>query len=400
MQTREFDAVLAEGESDMLWPYRMAFIEFDDHGRRFDRGVTGQPTQLQRALNEIAAAKADGAALNKRPIVAVFVHGWKNNASEESGNVWGFRQLLAGLSHQFASNVGSGPWRAPVVGIYLGWRGSITNLPVIEQFTFWDRQAESQTLPRGDDVVPTVEQIMQAAKGTDFTDKNTVSLLIGHSFGGAVLEGAVTPTLTKQIMAVPVGAELDRRPADLIVFVNEAQEAMRSFDLVELMSEHLKPQDHCSPVIGPDGKERFENPMILSISSTGDYATRIAFPFGQIIGGLFARRETYPQPNALGVTDELGTFFNTTAHRGEFQSHVVEIGTATPTTNGERSCQNVLEGDSIDGISYVVSAKPDSKNHTPYWVTHMPPHIVPDHSTIFTPVFRDFLITFLYKALQ
>jgi hypothetical protein len=34
-----------------------------------------------------------------------------------------------------------------------------------------------------------------------------------------------------------------------------------------------------------------------------------------------------------------------------------------------------------------------AKNHSPYWVMHMPPSIVPDHSTIFTQLFRDFLIS-------
>jgi len=398
LNTGEFDAVSANTEDSDTWPYRLAFIEFDDQGRMFDRGQaqSQQPTQLQRALDEIAQAKADGRALQKPPVVALFVHGWKNNASEASGNVWGFRQLLAGLSRQFAEPVRDGTWRAPVVGIYLGWRGAIINAPVVEQFTFWNRKAESQSLPRGEDVVPTVEKIMQAAKGADFSDTSTISVLIGHSFGGAVLEGAVSPTLRKMVMAVEPGGEL-HAPANLIVFVNEAQEAMRSFDLMEQMSKRLKKQDHCSP-IDENGQKRFENPVVLSISSTADYATRLAFPFGQVVNRPFTHLERYPQPNDLGVTSEAGTFYNTTAHRAEFQSHVVEIGTTPAVSTGGRVCTNWLDITSTVGIDYLVAAKPGSTNHSPYWVTHMPPSVVPDHSTIFTPVFRDFLITFLLKT--
>ena len=46
----------------------------------------------------------------------------------------------------------------------------------------------------------------------------------------------------------------------------------------------------------------------------------------------------------------------------------------------------------------MVVEKPGALNRTPYWVTHMPPNVVPDHSTIFTPVFRKFL-TVLIKQV-
>jgi hypothetical protein len=43
----------------------------------------------------------------------------------------------------------------------------------------------------------------------------------------------------------------------------------------------------------------------------------------------------------------------------------------------------------------VIVEKPGALNQTPYWVMELPPSLVPDHSTIFTPQFRNVLINFL-----
>ena len=48
---------------------------------------------------------------------------------------------------------------------------------------------------------------------------------------------------------------------------------------------------------------------------------------------------------------------------------------------------------------YVLVEKPGSRNRTPYWVLQIPPEIVPDHSTIFTPVFRGFLVGLVQKRM-
>ncbi|MBA2306155.1 MAG: hypothetical protein H0W08_26495 [Acidobacteria bacterium] len=54
--------------------------------------------------------------------------------------------------------------------------------------------------------------------------------------------------------------------------------------------------------------------------------------------------------------------------------------------------------ENILGATYVIAEKPGARNRTPYWVMQMPTAIVPDHSTIFTPIFRDLLITLLQNV--
>jgi hypothetical protein len=98
--------------------YYLGFIEFDEFGELFDRG------QLNRAMTLIQTAK--NASPTKNAIVVTFIHGWKNNASDDSGNVWGFREELKSIANTKQYKNYS------VIGLYLGWRGLTTKIPVVK----------------------------------------------------------------------------------------------------------------------------------------------------------------------------------------------------------------------------------------------------------------------------
>jgi hypothetical protein len=397
LRYREFNAAgVDKVDKDMLtrsWAYRLAFIEFNDSGELHDRG------ELPRVLAAIERTKADARALGRPPVVALFVHGWKNNASEHSGNVWGFRQTLAGLASQYSRPTDLTNGSVPVLGIYVGWHGDVLNLPIVEQFTFWDRYAKSGSLATSatSPMVDALVQIMKAAKPAPQPPAaadplEPISILIGHSFGGAVLETAVSFHVQELIKQVTPGSPL-RAPADMIMFLNEAQEARRSRPLLDSMTMSLPPQDHCQDMLAA--------PLILSISSTGDSATRAFFPFGQFISRPFRRL------NGSSRSE----YYHTTAHLAELQSHVI---ITTKKDEHERpliaeadkpildACLHPLSADlsNLSGVpaEYTVVERPNSRNRTPYWVMQMPPSIVPDHSTIFTPVFRNFLITLVMQT--
>src|SRR5258708_6793788 len=94
----------------------VAFLEFDEMGELWD------PEQLKVALQLIEKAKSESA----NPIVATFVHGWKNNANDnrpgrQNGNVVGFEGVLEYLKRH-------GKYRNfPIVGIYISSRGDLIN---------------------------------------------------------------------------------------------------------------------------------------------------------------------------------------------------------------------------------------------------------------------------------
>jgi len=391
LQTRQFDPTQSEDPKvlEKPWPYRLTFIEFSDRGEMFDA------RQLDRALEEIAAAKRDAAARSSaartlRPVVAVFVHGWKNNASDSSGNVWGFRQVLAGLSLQYSP--------APIVGVYIGWRGATVSAPFLEEFTFFDRHRRSQSVavPQMPDAF---RRVMQAAKGPTYEDRSTVSVLVGHSFGGAVLETALTQGLSDEVVTARQQQRPIRWPADLIVLLNEAQEAERSYPFIDTLVANVTARPPCA---APGEERETLRPAVISISSTGDYATRAFFPAAQLLTRLF-HRPSYHGPDPMGVGSATSLYFSTTAHTGALRSHLLGRADDPQILDALKQCNPAVDTtlfDNTANIHYYIVERPASKNRTPYWVMHMPPSIVPDHSTIFTPVFRQFLVTLIAQALE
>jgi hypothetical protein len=147
----------------------------------------------------------------------------------------------------------------------------------------------------------------------------------------------------KTLLGMPVkskstGAPM-RWPANLVVFVNEAQEATRSYQLIESFAANLpvrdaqapfdrdppEPSPRCIPAVNPTQSPAQrswapEPPAIVSISSTGDQATRVAFTGVQALQRPFNSLRSYDNddPNLLGFKRQTPMFLNTTAHLKPF----------------------------------------------------------------------------------
>lgn len=361
--------------------YHLSFIEFDDRGEFFERG------QLEQALQTIRQVKEEASA--EYPLaVVLFVHGWKNNASDRSPNVAGFKKMLTCLGGQF-NPIGSRPDQTRVVGVYIGWRGAVVSAPLLKELTFWDRRDESRNLP-GAQLVETLLSIMKTSKGERYTGDG-ITILIGHSFGGGLLETALTQTLENVVLDTPSGHRI-YWPADLTVMINEAAPAAQSYQLIESMDVNVRNRPPCVP--GAPGRKEAESymPAIISMTSLGDWATGFFFPIGQAITRPFNSLRTYPHPNALGVTSQTPIYMKTTALSQPFLSHVLGPDTSKPVTSAEAAGCQVELNSTISGTRYSLVEKPGSKNLSPYWVTQLPTAIVPDHTTMFEAPFRSFMI--------
>jgi hypothetical protein len=119
--------------------YSLAFVEFGEQGSCQD------VSQLQRLEDLIKRAA--------RPLVVTYVHGWHNNA--ESADVDRFSGLLAELSK--SASVRRSNYH--VLGVYIGWRREITNLPLITELSFWNRKAAAERLASNFDLYTAVASI-------------------------------------------------------------------------------------------------------------------------------------------------------------------------------------------------------------------------------------------------
>jgi hypothetical protein len=358
-------------------PYTLSFVEFDDMGELWQ--PTEGPTELDRVLQEIQRQR------DKAPIVLLFVHGWKNNASDQSGNVWGFRCELGRIANEY------GKYGRPVIGVFLGWRGDVTSVDFFKNFTFWNRITAAARIP-GAHMTDVILRVMRLVKGAD-GKRNATLIAVGHSFGGLVLERAVTQALVERIDDFDGTGDGFYFPADLVVLLNEAGPAIQAKQLLDLLSRRNATFNNGA----------VNQPLLLSMTSKGDTATHFAFPGGQALSLFKVDLRKYfqtdpekPGADEFGVTDQRSYYLLTAANTGALQSHVVglpndpDVQAAINLGNKPYTTANLPNsGD------FLVVPKAKAKNTTPYWIMQIPVAFVPDHTTIFRPEFDQLIKAFL-----
>jgi len=270
-------------------PHSCSFVEFDERGDYLDFA------QHQHAYEKIMALAKE----HENLIVVMFVHGWCNGA--HSGNVISFNEFLHQLS-QFADHGGTS-YR--VHGLYLAWRGG--NLrPVVdkkdpilhrvthrfqgkaiidfaqtariswlancvEYFSYFNRKSVPEHKFAGTSLSRTIYSCARVAKR--YCDDSLV-FLIGHSFGGLMLERTFQNATIGELTDAwpwedPKAAETTKAnplPFDTVLLVNSAAPSIYAKQFQSYLAAHRGAMRR-SNVTGAD------SPIFISLTSTGDWAT-------------------------------------------------------------------------------------------------------------------------------
>ena len=396
--------------------YSLSFVEFRNDGQPWDK------RQLDAALAAIDDADRRS---NHRALVIVFLHGWKNNARENNNNVLDFRRQL----NRIATDACRGDIEhCGVVGVYLAWSGDIVRREwnTLRNLSYFNRRgvaAAVATQPISD----TLFAVMKQAKLTPERSTNH-TVVVGHSFGGLVLEYSIHDRLME--LGDSLRQELGRsstRPgerlksigqfADLVVLINQAAPADEAATLLGRYRSSLQRvniltparRDHC-PAGDPSQEcKDLSRPLILSVSSESDLATRGVLPVAETLFPPKNHPRKLPPDLELPPGLEASKLFTATAaHTPLLHSHKL-----VPCENGD--CSPCLRQDKYyipisitlpafapgndqhrdQPLRYCVVRDFAAWNRTPYWIFRLPPAIVPDHGTIFTDRFTDFLTAFL-----
>jgi hypothetical protein len=262
--------------------FDLYFVEFDEQGLLYPRGMPD--VGIASCHIEALMRDLDGLAQSEAGLsIVVYVHGWKHNAADADGNVQTFRQLLADaalVEQAKQQDFNLPPHR--VVGIYVSWRGKSVTLP--EPFlslTFWDRKSTAQYVAEGESRVlfsrlrgfyQRQNQLAAPYQG----EKKVLLILMGHSFGGLILLEAVSQSLINSLFeydATPGQENVIPRFGDMIILANPAVEALRYTPLHRAAASQR--YDH------------YQTPIFVSITSTADWATGIAFPIGRSVNTFF-----------------------------------------------------------------------------------------------------------------
>lgn len=252
----------------------VAFAEYDEFGRPFNRGQVDATVSL---ANEVA---------EKNGVIVVYVHGWHHNASKGDENLENLTSALRSASiHQRSDKRSS----APILGIYVGWRGESIDsdawygAPFSYGLTFWGRKSSAHDVANG-----AVLELFSRLTAIRRTHKNSRLVIIGHSFGAAVVASSISHKLTEQL--VHVSSPVDKADGkesspswDLAILVNPAFEALRLRTQFELAAtkEYPDPQ----PI------------YLIIITTKADWATHYAFPVGRSFSTAF---DSYAEGDSQG----------------------------------------------------------------------------------------------------
>ncbi len=283
--------------------YLLGFIEFDDQGQLWDR----------KQMAAVTGALA-GEAGTRPLLMVVFVHGWKHSAAPGDANIETFRRVLADLSDseaQIARLTGEEP--REVAGVYLGWRGGSVTMPLLQELTFWDRKNTAQKVGHGGvtEVLSRLETIKYAKESIEPGRSRTRLVVVGHSFGGAVVHTALRQVLENRFVQTtgPAGVQSNVAGfADLVVLINPAFEAMQFAPLSDMSTERGTYFDT-------------QLPVVLELTSEADYATRYAFPAGRWFSTWFEKTREHDRWNA--VTRQSETI-------AEAKSNITAVGHFSP----------------------------------------------------------------------
>lgn len=285
------------------------FVEYDEFGNLFNR------KQLKSAL-EAAKRMAE----QEQGTVFVYVHGWHHNAHPSDEDVNKFHELLqhaASLDKlTFDPNRKNGKGR--FLGIYVGWRGeSIRSkgiLTPISVLTFWGRKSAAHAVGSGGGVLELFRELSAVRQ----SNSESRLLIMGHSFGGAVVYSSMAHALVEQILSDSRRADKDRinsEPlSDLVVVINPAFEAMKLRPQFELARSHEYPEANA--------------PRLVILTTETDWATGLAFPAGRWLSTI-GDRHSDPDSSSQNVK-AVGHYF-------PFVTHQLRTTTTCPTEKGADS---------------------------------------------------------------
>ena len=262
--------IYGSGEVD---EYRLSFVEYDDKGQLRDR------KQMDAVLDEYWRLAKDDDVL-----LITFVHGWHHSAQPEDGNIASFRKMLAEVSRmEAAGSKQQGRSKRKVLGLYIGWRGDSISVPYLNSVTFWDRKNTAHNVGQQGvtEMLLKLEEIVNVKIGMEEENPppmNSRLVVIGHSFGGAVVYASLQKVLADRFIDSRRG-KLVRDDAkgfgDLVVLMNPAFEALRFSALYDLSQE------------GCRGYFNTQLPKLAILTSEADYATKYAFSIGRFFSTFF-----------------------------------------------------------------------------------------------------------------
>jgi hypothetical protein len=171
--------------------------------------------------------------------------------------------------------------------------------------------------------------------------------------------------------------------------INPASEAVHAKEFIDLLARNG------IAIHRVDAKgQRYNRPLMVSVTSEGDLATRVYFPIGASLGGVGKHYRKYGPEFCSPGESQRPFLLHTSGNMGVLFSHTVTRQPLPPGTQvPETDVQLRVEKDPATGETsfsftglhdrYTVKNIPRALNQTPYWIMRVPKSMIPNHSDIF-----------------
>lgn len=380
--------------------YFLGFVEFDDQGEFKDRA------QMHAVIDYLNAA-----AYEDDILMVVFVHGWHHTAQPYDDNIVKFQQVLSGIAKAESQDADvARPKRKArkVAGIYAGWRGDSLALGPLNVITFWDRKNTALKVGHGDitellsrlelikrskdsiarreaverinrsvvhgypvDEQSTIDPVCTQDGSFAKITSNTKLVIVGHSFGGLVVQSAIGQILEERGIRTKggdSGCQTDVEGfGNLVVMINPAFEAQQYSTLYHISSERnwFPPQ---------------QLPVQLILTSKGDDATGIAFPLGRRLSTIFEK------------DGWRGENLYTVGHYAPYITHELYKGKSLPSNPSALSNWAVISNSSNKlSIAGLTLERTKNGNLNPYLNVSVSSDLIKDHNDIGEPEIIEFI---------
>jgi len=341
----------------------MAVVEFDDQGYLQNKAL------YQKTLNRIRDLhEAKGA------LMVVFAHGWKHNASFDDQNLIEFEKMLLEINDQDRNDCGKEcDEERETIGVFLAWRGSSINTKGVENLSFWSRKKKAQRVGQDGAIhlLADLGTINESSCRDDGDCSENRFIIIGHSFGGAIIYAATRQRLVADLAYPDGDRTIGRSVADLVVLINPAFEAARYHGIEQSAKNHSFPPQ--------------QRPIFVAYTSEKDIATKKAFWWGRTTSTLFVSYRDGDQKDqnrtALG-------------HYQPFITHRLELNEAYDESQvADYNLMACQWSDFRSGTSNIWNVRstqfrrtnpniPDDQITNPYLIVAVDPQLIPDHSNI------------------
>jgi hypothetical protein len=326
--------------------YKLAAIEFGELGSYADADK-GELDNTIRLLQK-----------TERPLLVVYIHGWLNNAT--SGDVGNFKGFLSRLSQSKQVSI----HHYTVFGVYFAWPGKSLDIPYLQYLTFWNRKQAAERIASNGDCLDAIEQLSQTAR----LHENNYVFLIGHSFGGLILERTVEHTLrTLQGQKV-------KPPWDLALMLNPASDSVLTRQLVSDLDKLYKYSadpipgnplqwgGHYVAKSGGGDPIAESQPTVVELQSENDTATGTVFPIGSNAGVVVNGHWAWNQvevPRTRNLVSERDFYLSTPGNDNYLVNY--EIVRSPGTFSGDSDAFDYnLEHNPVGGV-FFTSAPKDSQ---------------------------------------